>query len=133
MNVAPCWVKSANLQHHQVEWPETTANDFVFRRKPGIAAEEHRVLFRAHDERGPQRGIAVFQSASGKMLRGCCSNREPGVRDAVRFPPIEFRNASKLHAPRFEMRADAERGDEGQVALGEFADGRVVEVIVVIM
>ena len=37
------------------------------------------------------------------------------------------------HAPRFEVRADAERRDERHVALGELANRRVVEVVVVIV
>ena len=67
------------------------------------------------------------------MLRGRGGDREAGVRHTVRLPPVELDDALGLHAPGFEVRADTERGHERHVALGELADGRVVEMVVVVV
>ena len=74
-----------------------------------------------------------MQAAPGKVLRRRGGHGEPGVRQLVRFPPVELDNALGLHAPGFEVRADSERRHERHIALGEFADGRVIEMVVVIV
>ena len=68
MNVAPGWVVGADFQHHQIEGTQPCADEFIFGGKAGIAAEKHGVPLRAQHERGPESDIAVFQSASGKVL-----------------------------------------------------------------
>jgi hypothetical protein len=126
-------MERADFQHHEVERSEAFADRLVLGREAGIAAEEHRVAIRADDERGPQRRIAIMQSAPGKVLgrrRGHC---QTGIGHIVRFPPVELGNALGFHAPGFEVGADAERGHERHVALDELADRRVVEMIVVIV
>ena len=80
-----------------------------------------------------KRRVAVLQAAPGKVLRGRGGHREPGVRQRVRFPPVELDDALGPHAPGFEVRADPERRHERHVALGELADGRVVEMVVVVV
>ena len=51
----------------------------------------------------------------------------------MRLPPIELDDALGATPHGFEVRADAERRDERHVARGELADGRIVEVIVVVV
>jgi hypothetical protein len=65
----------------------------------------------------------------------CCEGAAVTVSPAfdVRFPPVELDDALRFYAPRFEVRADPERGHEWHFALGELADGRVVEVVVVVV
>jgi hypothetical protein len=77
--------------------------------------------------------MTIDQAAPGKVLRGRGRHREPGVRHVVRFPPVELDDALGPHAPELEVRADPERGHERHVAPGELADGRVVEVVVVVV
>ena len=67
------------------------------------------------------------------MLRGRGRHRQIGMGQRVRFPPIELGDPVCRHAPRFEMRADAERGDKRHVTPCQLANGRVVEMIVVIV
>ena len=67
------------------------------------------------------------------MLGRPRSYRKPAVRQRVRLPPVELRNAFRPHAPRFEMGADSEGRDERHIELGQLADGRKIEVVVVIV
>ena len=105
----------------------------VLGRQAGVAAEEHRMPARPDDQRRPQRRVAVLQAAAGEVLRRRGRDRQVGAGQRVRFPPVELGDALCRHAPGFEVRADAERGDEGHVAPRQFANRRVVEVIVVIV
>src|SRR6266850_2814271 len=123
----------AHLQHDEIEGTEPLADRLIFRGEARIAAEKYGVAWRTDDERGPQGRIAVVQAAPREVLRRRGGHRELGVRELMRLPPVEFYYALGLHAPCFEVRADAERGHERHVALGELADGRVVEVVVVVV
>ena len=67
------------------------------------------------------------------MLRRRGGHRQVRLRQRVRLPPVELDDALGRHAPGLEVRAHAERGDEGHVALRQRADRRVVEVVVVIV
>ena len=134
VNVAPGGMERADLEHHEIERPEPFADRPIFRREAGVAAEEDRVPLRANHERRPQASRCdPCMAAPGKVLRRRRGDAEAGIRQRVRFPPVELDDALGLHAPGFEVRADAERRHERHVALGELADGRVVEVIVVIV
>ena len=41
MDVSPCRVICANLEHHQIERAETLADRFIFGGQTGITAKEH--------------------------------------------------------------------------------------------
>ena len=133
VHVAPGRMERANFEHDQIERPKPFADDSIFSREARVAAEEHRVTWRSDYERRPQGAVTVVQSAPRKVLRGRSGHRELGVRRPVRFPPVEFDDALGTHAPRLEMRADPERRHERHVALRELADGRVVEMVVVVV
>lgn len=63
----------------------------------------------------------------------CRGDGESAARDFEALPPVELGDALGGDAVVFEVRADAERGDEGDVEPGELADGHGVEVIVVVV
>src|SRR5947208_16221777 len=100
----------AYLQHHEVERPKPLADRLIFRGETRIAAEEDGVPLRADDERGPQSRVAIAQAAAGKVLRRRGGHGEPGIRQLVRFPPVELDDTLGPDAPVFEVRADAARG-----------------------
>ena len=77
--------------------------------------------------------LRSFRPRPEKCCDGAAVTLRPRVRQPVRFPPVELDDALGRHAPALEVRADAERRDERHVGLGERADGRVVEVVVVIV
>src|SRR5271166_5176784 len=133
MDVAPGGMERADLQHDEVERPESFADRLVFRRQTRVAAEEYGVLLRTDHERGPQGRIAIFQAAPGKVLRRRGGHGEPGTRKPVRFPPVEFNDTFGSYAPLLQVRTDSERRHERHVAPGEFTDGRVVQMVVVIV
>ena len=60
-----------------------------------------------------KRPVAVLQAAAGEVLRRCGREREVGARHAMRFPPVELDDALRRDAEGFEVRADAQRGDDG--------------------
>src|SRR5438552_11019854 len=107
----------SHLQHHEVERTEPLADRLILRGEARIAAEEDGVPLRADDERGPQRRVAIAQPAAGEVLRGRGGYGEPGIRQLVRFPPVELDDALGADAQVFEVPADAERGQERLVAL----------------
>ncbi len=133
VNVAPCRMECAHFEHHEVERREPLAHHFKLVGEAAVAAEEHRVPLGADHHRRPQRRIAIFHAASGEVLRRRRRYRQPGIRQPVRLPPVEFDDAFRPNAPRFQMRADAKRRHERHVAFHEFSDGRIVEVVVVVM
>src|SRR5258706_15535992 len=65
-----------------------------------------------------------------RRRRGHCDFTIP---HAMRLPPVELDDALRLHAPGFEVRADAERRDERHIGLREHADRGIVEMIVVVV
>jgi hypothetical protein len=134
VDVPPGRMEGADLEHHEVEGTEALADVGVLRRETGVAAEEDMVARRADRHRRPQRRVAVLQPAAGEVLRRRGGHHELGAGQRVRFPPVELGDAFRRHAEGFEVRADAERGDEGHVAVpGQRADGRIVEVVVVVV
>src|SRR6267378_4800824 len=133
VHVAPGGMERAYFQHHQVKRPEPIANDLIFSREPGIAAEEHGVPRRSYDKRGPQGCIAALEGAAGKVLRGRGGYYQVAVWQGMRLPPVQFDDTFGLHAPGFEVRAHSERRYEWHVAFCEFADGRVIEVVEMIV
>ena len=52
---------------------------------------------------------------------------------AVALPPVELGDARSRHAEGLQMRAHAQRGDEGHAGLRQLAHRRVVEVVVVVV
>src|SRR4029077_12365568 len=67
------------------------------------------------------------------MLRRRSGDRKVSARQAVRLPPVQLDDAFGLHAPGLEVHADSERSHERQGAFCEFADGRIVEVVVMVV
>jgi len=67
----------------------------------------------------------------------CCDGAavivRPGAGHAVAFPPVQLVDALGRNAPGLQMCADAERGDEGHAGTRQHLDGRVVQVIVVVV
>src|SRR5258706_11201505 len=133
MHVAPRGMPGADLQHHEIERPKPLPNGGVFGRESRIPAEEDAVVRRAHHERGPQGGVALAERAAREMLRGRRRDLYPTPWKVERLPPVELRNALRLHAPRFEMCANAERGHEGNIGLRERADGRIVDMVLMVV
>src|SRR6478609_12220079 len=99
MNVAPRFVKRADLQHDQIERAEALMNLAVFGGETGIAAEENGVLRPAHDQRRPERGIAGTQTSTREMLRRRSVDRQPRARHVRLLPPIELGDALGRNAP----------------------------------
>ena len=58
--------------------------------------------------------------------------KRTGPSDA-RLPPIELVDPAGRHAPGLEMRAHAERRDEGRIPLCECLDRPVIEVVEMIV
>src|SRR6266404_9458924 len=98
-------MEPADLQHDEVEGTEALRDFLVLGRKPAVAAEEHAVLRRADDERGPERAVPALDGAAGEMLRR--RRRDGDLAQRVRLPPVELGDACRRHAPGLEMRADA--------------------------
>ncbi len=67
------------------------------------------------------------------MLRRRGGDVQAGARHAMGLPPGQLGDARWRDAPGFQVGADAERGDEGDVRFRQRADGRVVQVIVVVV
>src|SRR5262249_32152722 len=128
VDVAPGGMESTDLEHDEVERSQPVADVAVLGGKPGVAAEEHAVPRGADRHRRPQGRVAVLQAAAREMLRWGRGDRNVGVWQPVRLPPVELDDAPGAHAPRLEMRADAERRDERHVELCERAYRGVVEV-----
>src|SRR5882762_5692076 len=123
----------AHLQHDEIERPEPLADCLIFRGEARIAAEEDGVPLRTDDERRPQSRVAIAQAAAGKVLRGRGGHGQPGVRQLVRFPPVELDDALWPDALVLKVRAAAERGHERHDTLGDLVDRRIVEVGVVVV
>jgi len=60
-------------------------------------------------------------------------SERPEVVEPCRLPPVELDDASLRHPPGGEVGAHAERHDEGRLPEADRADGRLVEVVVVIV
>ena len=133
VNVAPRRVIGADLEHHEIEGAVSLANRRVLRRQACVAAEEDRVAGRADHHRRPEGGVAVLEPATGKMLRRRGADRELGPRQRVCLPPIELHDPLCPDAPCLEVRADAERGHERHIEPRELPDGRVIEMVVVVV
>src|SRR5262252_5575979 len=74
-----------------------------------------------------------MKPATGEMLGGPRCYGQLGVRQFARLPPIKLRNALWSHAPSLQMRANTKGGHEWHVELRQFADGREIEMVVVVM
>ena len=133
VNVAPGGMERADLEHDEIERPEPFADRPIFRCEARVAAEEDRVPPRANHERGPQGRVPILDGTPRKVLRRRRGHAKAGIRQRIGFPPVKLDDALGPHAPGFEMRADAERRHERHSRFGECADGRVVEMIVVIV
>ena len=126
-------MEGAHLEHHQVEGAEALADGGVLAGQAGVAAEEHTMARRLDDERRPQRRVAVLQRAAGEMLRGRGVHHQLRAGQPRRLPPVELDDALRRHAPGLQVRSHAQRGDEGHALARQLADGRVVEVVVVVV
>ena len=67
------------------------------------------------------------------MLRRRGGDREACVRHGKCLPPIQLVDALGRNAPALQVRADAERGDKGHAGARQHLDGRVVQVVVVVV
>lgn len=133
VDIAPAGMKCADFQHHQVERAESVANGFIFAGEAGVGPEENAVPFTLHDQRRPQREVAIFQATAGEVLRWRGGDVQPGARDLVGLPPCQFGDATWRNTPCFEVGADAERRDKGDLRFCQRTNGRVVQMIVVIV
>ena len=114
--------------------PSRSRTTSILGRETGVAAEEHRVSFGVRitiDDHSV--ALRSFMPRPEKCCDGAAVTERLGVRQSMRFPPVEFDDALGPHAPRLEMRADAERRHERYVALRQFANRRIVEMVVVIV
>src|SRR5258708_7287442 len=77
------------------------------------------------------RSIVEDERASGGVPR----RRRPKnqISEGARPPPVELDDLRRGNTPALEMRSHAERRDEPLVSILERDDGRVVEVVVVIV
>ena len=85
----------------------------VFGREPGVAAEKDPVALRRDHPRRPQRLVAVLEAATGEMLRGRGGEREIRAGHACGSHQSSSTMRSGRDAEVFEVRADAERRDDG--------------------
>src|SRR4029077_12179225 len=77
--------------------------------------------------------VTAFEATPGEMLRRGCGDAQLAARQAVTLPPVKLVDILQWHAPRLQVRADAEGGDERYVAPTQRAYGGIVEVIVVVV
>ena len=137
VDITPGRMKGADFQHHQVEGAQAVADLGVLIGESGVAAEEDAVPRAAHDQRRPQRGVAILEAAAAEMLRrrGGDFDRSAGrlAEHAMALPPVELGDALRRHAPGLQVRAHAQAGDEGHVGLGQQADRGMAQMVVVVV
>ena len=83
--------------------------------RPVSPLKKTRVRGGLHHQRRPQRLVAVVEAATREVLRGRGRERELGAGHAMRFPPVELDDALRRNAQGLQVRADAERRDDGHV------------------
>ena len=132
VNLPPRGVKSADLEHHEVEGPAALANRLEVGRQPCVAAEEDAMFVAAHHERRP-RGPVRAGAAPGEVPCGGRCEGEATAGQHGSLPPIQLDDPRRVDAPRLEVRADAERREERGLSSSKLHDGRVVEVVEVIV
>src|SRR5262249_36528980 len=133
VHVTPRRVERTDLEHDDIERSKALANRCVFAGESRIAAEEHRMPWRADDERRPQRGVAALWWATREVRRRSGADGQPGPRQVVRFPPVELDDALRRHAPRLEVCTDSQGRDEGYRLPAQLPYRRIVEMIIVIV
>ena len=117
VNRPPRRVVRADLEHDEVEGAEPLPDVAELGREPRVAAEEDAMasVSMTHDDHS----VPLRRPRSPGPRSGERASRGTGAGRPRALPPVELRDAFRSDAPRLEVRADAERRDEGSLALRE--------------
>jgi hypothetical protein len=124
-------VVGAGLDHRHVERTEALADGLEVGVVAGVAAEEDAQAVGHDHPRRPQRAVFVEQASPREVLRGHRRQAHAAHRRFV--PPVELPDPGRVHAPRDQALAHAQRRDEDFDLRREPRDGGAVQVVEVVV
>ena len=120
-----------HLDHRHVEGPQPFADLFERGEHPGVAGVVGSVSRTEQSEPTPERSILVEHLSARRVARG--RHHQLHVAECVALPPIELDDALGGYTPILEVCTHTQRTHERRVAVLQRDDGRMVEVVIVVV
>src|SRR5687768_5301920 len=108
MYAGPRLMSCADLDHREIERPESFTDHGQLIRQSCITGEKEIVARGFQDPRRPQGLVTVAESPAGEMLSRSRGQRHRTTGKRVVFPPVQLGDQRGIYSKLFESGSDSE-------------------------